>query len=822
MKSEIEKILSEYKPLIDKAIEKNIPREFRGAPLERMAGKPRYAYDSQSITQAISKPIWDLLDRGGKRWRPALTLLVMEALGKNPREYLDFAVISEVVHNGCVTENSVIWMADGTPKTILEIKIGDAVISLEENFSLKAKAVRGIHDNGVKSIYRIRTAHREIEATEEHPFLVAGKRQPVKVKLNAQGVEAVKTCLKNSGSSISLFAEKYDFYTGVSKGHLKNWLYGCKSCLLSVPEAINALISIGVSDDEVYLEAVKCDFSKALIDFEWKKAKDLKAEDLVVVSKNVYSNSGVLPSLTLIKQNHKDRFVLPQSFSLELAQLCGFLVGDGCIDDGRVALCIPRGIAGRRSYEELVEKIFGAKPTLMEETITICSKAVSYLFTVLGLRGKCTTKTLPEWVFKLPLEYRKAFVKGYIDADGTVSKSGLVHFDAANKKLIMQFKFLLDSMGFVTSNIHERRVDNTHFKKPVSKNSTLLYGFSLAGRERVLSEIGTESEVSAGRLSMKMVRQLSFRFSEEIPSIPINFDLDALGFDKITEVVLAGEKHTYDLQIEGTHNYLANGLVVHNTLMVDDIEDDSDFRRGKPCIHKIYGNDIAINAGNAMYFLPLKIIMQSSLPDKTKNALYEVYAQEMINVSLGQGMDIYWHKGLKQDVSEKEYLQMCAYKTGCLARMAAKIGAVIGGATPKQLNALDEFVETIGIAFQIQDDVLNLTAGEEGKKDLGGEYGKEIGGDVSEGKITLMVIHALKNSPKKTRLKEILAMHTKNQALINEAIGIMAQSDSIKYAKQTAAKLVKNAWEKVEKILPENAGKAKLEAFADYLVERSY
>ena len=263
--------------------------------------------------------------------------------------------------------------------------------------------------------------------------------------------------------------------------------------------------------------------------------------------------------------------------------------------------------------------------------------------------------------------------------------------------------------------------------------------------------------------------------------------------------------------------------VVHNgTLMVDDIEDNSDFRRGKPCIHKIYGNDLAINAGNAMYFLPLKIIMESSLSDKTKNALYEVYAQEMINVSLGQGMDIYWHKGLKHDISEKEYLQMCAYKTGCLARMAAKIGAVLGGATPKQLYALDEFVETIGIAFQIQDDILNLTAGEEGKKDLGGKYGKEIGGDVSEGKITLMVIHSLKHSPRKTRLKEILSMHTKNQALINEAIGILNQACSIEYARQAAAKLVKNAWAKVEKTLPNNSGKEKLRAFADYLVERSY
>ncbi|MFH1056514.1 MAG: polyprenyl synthetase family protein [Candidatus Micrarchaeota archaeon] len=255
--------------------------------------------------------------------------------------------------------------------------------------------------------------------------------------------------------------------------------------------------------------------------------------------------------------------------------------------------------------------------------------------------------------------------------------------------------------------------------------------------------------------------------------------------------------------------------VVHNgTLMADDIEDNSDFRRGKPCVHKIYGEDIAINAGNAMYFLPLKIIMRSALPDKTKNALYEAYAQEMINVSIGQGMDIYWHKGLKQNVSEKEYLQMCSYKTGCLARMAAKIGAILAGANPKQLKALDEFAEAIGIAFQIQDDILNLTASK--------EYGKEIGGDISEGKITLNAIYALKHSPRASRLREILKKHTKDPQLILEAIDIMRESGSIEYAKSFAKTLVRNSWEKADKLFKENKGKRKLKALADYLVERTY
>ncbi|MEM4255584.1 MAG: polyprenyl synthetase family protein [Candidatus Norongarragalinales archaeon] len=255
--------------------------------------------------------------------------------------------------------------------------------------------------------------------------------------------------------------------------------------------------------------------------------------------------------------------------------------------------------------------------------------------------------------------------------------------------------------------------------------------------------------------------------------------------------------------------------IVHNgTLMVDDVEDDSDERRGKAAIHKIYGEDIAINAGNSMYFLPLKIIMQSRLPDKTKNALYEAYAQEMINVSLGQGMDIYWHRGLKQSVSEKEYLQMCAYKTGCLARMAVKTAAIVANANASQQKALSDFSEAIGVAFQIQDDALNLTASE--------EYGKEIGGDISEGKITLMVIYTLKHSPDAFRLQQILKSHTKDPRLVLKAIDIVKECGAIDYAQGFARKMVESAWAKADAVLKNNEGKRKLKALADYLVERSY
>src|SRR3972149_2455 len=106
--------------------------------------------------------------------------------------------------------------------------------------------------------------------------------------------------------------------------------------------------------------------------------------------------------------------------------------------------------------------------------------------------------------------------------------------------------------------------------------------------------------------------------------------------------------------------------VVHNgTLMVDDIEDASELRRGKPCTYKLYGVDMAVNAGNAMYYLPLLPLIKKKekISSQTLCKIYEAYVQEMINLSLGQAMDIAWHRGLaKADViNEKNYMQMCAY-----------------------------------------------------------------------------------------------------------------------------------------------------------------
>lgn len=262
--------------------------------------------------------------------------------------------------------------------------------------------------------------------------------------------------------------------------------------------------------------------------------------------------------------------------------------------------------------------------------------------------------------------------------------------------------------------------------------------------------------------------------------------------------------------------------VIHNgTLMIDDIEDSSEFRRGKPCTYRIYGLDIAINAGNAMYYLPLLPLIEkkSQIGPEKLGKIYEIYVQEMISISLGQAADITWHRGLADadKIDEKDYLQMCAYKTGTLARMAAKIASVLADANDEVVEKLGRFAESIGVAFQMQDDILDLTSKEFEKK-KGGR-----GQDITEGKRSLIVIYTLKkaNVKDKKRLIEILNMHTSDQKLRDEAITIMKKYNSITFVKQFARNIVQKSWREAEKSLPASKGKEKLKAFAEFLIERN-
>lgn len=261
-------------------------------------------------------------------------------------------------------------------------------------------------------------------------------------------------------------------------------------------------------------------------------------------------------------------------------------------------------------------------------------------------------------------------------------------------------------------------------------------------------------------------------------------------------------------------------LIHTGTIIIDDIEDQAELRRGKPSLHRIFGVDIALNTGNFLYFLPLLALIKNRKKFKPEILVkaYETYIQEMTNLGFGQGTDIYWHKGKEEKIAEEEYLQMCAFKTGCLSRLAAKMAVILSDGSEELAEKLGQMAEAIGVAFQIQDDILDLTLkGKEREK-----FGKSFGNDIKEGKRTLIVIHTLKkaNQKDKKRLLEILNKHTEDLDEIKEAIGFIKKYGSIEYGRGVAKKIVSDAWQEVDRLLPESKAKKRLSAFINYLIER--
>ncbi|MCL2211221.1 MAG: polyprenyl synthetase family protein [Treponema sp.] len=177
----------------------------------------------------------------------------------------------------------------------------------------------------------------------------------------------------------------------------------------------------------------------------------------------------------------------------------------------------------------------------------------------------------------------------------------------------------------------------------------------------------------------------------------------------------------------------------HNASLIhDDIEDDSDERRGKPAIHKTYGIDTAINSGSFFYFLSSCCLESSNI--ENKEFIYKLWMKCMRALHMGQAMDINWHRDISIIPCIDEYYLMTSMKTGSLAKLAAELGAHIAGAAQESVKLLGEAAEKMGIGFQILDDLKNLTTGIPGKK---------RGDDIVEGKKGLPILLYLEKYPDK-------------------------------------------------------------------------
>jgi geranylgeranyl diphosphate synthase type II len=193
------------------------------------------------------------------------------------------------------------------------------------------------------------------------------------------------------------------------------------------------------------------------------------------------------------------------------------------------------------------------------------------------------------------------------------------------------------------------------------------------------------------------------------------------------------------------HDAIASAVsieLMHNALLVhDDIEDASDERRGTPTLHALHGIPLAINAGDAMGLLSLRPLKDNfhRLGLATALRIFEETERVAWESAEGQALELGWQRDNKVDVTDEDFLQMVLQKTCWLAAIhPLRVGCIIGARGGMPLDPLIRIGFMFGAAFQIQDDLLNLEGG--------AAYGKEINGDLLEGKRTLMIIHALRNA----------------------------------------------------------------------------
>ena len=172
--------------------------------------------------------------------------------------------------------------------------------------------------------------------------------------------------------------------------------------------------------------------------------------------------------------------------------------------------------------------------------------------------------------------------------------------------------------------------------------------------------------------------------------------------------------------------------VFHNfTLLHDDVMDKADVRRGKPTVHKVWDENTAILSGDAMEIIAFRYIARTEAPHT--GAVVELFLKTALEICEGQQYDMEFER--RDDVTEAEYIEMIRLKTAVLLGGALKIGAIIGGASETDADCVYRFGESLGLAFQLQDDLLDSYGDE--------RLGKAIGGDILEGKKTYLMVMAL-------------------------------------------------------------------------------
>lgn len=238
-----------------------------------------------------------------------------------------------------------------------------------------------------------------------------------------------------------------------------------------------------------------------------------------------------------------------------------------------------------------------------------------------------------------------------------------------------------------------------------------------------------------------------------------------------------------------------NWVLIH-----DDVEDDSETRRGTPALHRMVGAPVAINVGDALHVAMWRVLIEQEA--SWRDAALREMLDTIDRTAEGQHLDLAWMSAGRFDVSEDEYLRMVERKTAYYTVVAPlRLGALVAGRTP------DPRIEPLGLAlgraFQIRDDVLNLLP------QTDGAYGKEFAGDLHEGKRTLVLARAFAvlDAASKERLRALLGRPRKDKSEVEmrEALALLERAGAIAYAQEVAERAAQEGLELLRQVLGDAA-----------------
>lgn len=438
------------------------------------------------------------------------------------------SILSKVrrVFRQCLDQNSLIWTPTGG-KPIKDINIGDVVYSYNTNDETYFTTnVKNISNNGLKNRYEIKTRHRNITLTNDHPILVKNNNgyeykslEEITVKTDSLVLPMIddNNTLKHTFDGDNYYVELND----LGKVFVK-----------TIP-AIGIMKKI----DELELITTRKNVHSFLRGYSRKiKYNDfIKVRNMFLIDENMYCIKPYGKNKSTIV-NNKLEYELNDNF----IKFFGFMLGDGWINYHckRVSIALGEYDDQNEYYINLFKTLTHSEPIILKvEGTKSASASVNSLefIKILEKFGFITghsNKVIPEWVFGLSKHRKLLFIRGIFDADGC-DNNGL--YSSVNFKMISQLRELAQSCGLKVGNVLMDRKPGIYFSKSFNKNMT-----------------------------RKQSYMLYIKYNE-------NVLLDHNQFEKITQINELGEDTVWDIEVDNEyHNFIAEGIVVHNCIMAED------------------------------------------------------------------------------------------------------------------------------------------------------------------------------------------------------------------------------------------------------------